>query len=378
MVSLVNIKRQVSAALEHDLAVALQELLKNAPWLRGWRIQAATGRDRHWDLKASGPVTTGGRATLCVECKSLSFQPSQFPTIAQRECPAARSGATARVLAMPRVSPRMAALCRASGWSWYDLAGNCHLEIPGLLLIERTGLASPTLPVASRVNLGTRGVARVVRALLAPENAGRRWTQRGLVAHFAQLTSRVPAPSLALVNKVVQHMRNQAFLNELPRRGFTVRDYEGLLQAWATAYRFDRHTRRPYFTLLHGRALRDRLHELGSGDDGRLAYAAFSAADLQAPAVRQPRTWLYLGPHVETEFQSRVEAKLVDSGENLVVLIPDDPGVFYRAETGPNRPTCTNAVQTYVDLIHAGGRGEEAATALLQQRLKPAWSAKPR
>ena len=24
------------------------------------------------------------------------------------------------------------------GWSWYDLAGNCRLEIPGVLLIERS------------------------------------------------------------------------------------------------------------------------------------------------------------------------------------------------------------------------------------------------
>ena len=109
--------------------------------------------------------------------------------------------------------------------------------------------------------------------------------------------------------------------------------------------------------------------------EGRLAYAAFSAADLQAPAVRQPRTWLYLDPNIEQEFQSVVEAKSVDSGENLVVLIPDDRGVFYRAEPGGNRAACTNAVQTYVDLAHSGGRGEEAADAILQQRLKPAWSA---
>ncbi len=40
---------------------------------------------------------------------------------------------------------------------------------------------------------------------------------------------------------------------------------------------------------------------------------------------------------------------------------------------GDNRMSCTNAVQTYVDLYHCGGRGEEAAEALLNQRLKPGW-----
>jgi hypothetical protein len=66
----------------------------------------------------------------------------------------------------------------------------------------------------------------------------------------------------------------------------------------------------------------------------------------------------------------------VDSGENLVVLIPDDDGVFSVSDSGPmgdNRMSCTNAVQTYVDLYHCGGRGEEAAEALLNQRLKPEW-----
>jgi len=73
------------------------------------------------------------------------------------------------------------------------------------------------------------------------------------------------------------------------------------------------------------------------------------------------------------------EAKLVDSGENLVVLIPEDDGVFYLGEggaMGEQRLSCTNPVQTYVDLFHCGGRGEEAAEALLEQNLKPAWKAR--
>ena len=92
--------------------------------------------------------------------------------------------------------------------------------------------------------------------------------------------------------------------------------------------------------------------------------------------MRQPKTWLYLSLALEDEFRSRLEAKPVDSGENLVVLIPDDDGVFYLGDGGTmedKRLSCTNAVQTYVDLYHCGGRGEEAAEALLNQRLKPEW-----
>jgi hypothetical protein len=374
----VNIARGHDSTLERDLAEVLAQLLSSASWFRQWRIAPGKAGAREWDLVVSGPVPLGGRAFLCVECKSLNFQPSQFASLVNRRCPASRNVVSAKVLAMPRVSARMAALCQEHGWSWYDLAGNCRLEIPGVLLIERAGKEPVQAPPRRGANLGTPEAARVVRALLAPENAGRRWTQREMVAHFADLTPAVPAPSLALVNKVVQHLRDQAFLEPLPNRGFRVRDYEGLLKAWRTSYRFDRHLRRPYFTLLQGRALQEKLRTLDPDGQGRLAYAAFSAADIQAPAVRQPRTWLYLYPGVERALESTVEAKPVDSGENLVVMIPDDKGVFYRVETGTNRPPCTNAVQTYVDLASAGGRGEEAAEAILQQRLKPAWSAASR
>jgi hypothetical protein len=378
MAKVVNNSRSSASALERALAHVLRELLSSVSWLQRWNVEPAKAADRGWDLKASGPAAGGGKAVLCVECKNLNFQPSQFSSLIDRPCSAGRNVASAKVLAMPRVSPRMAALCHSHGWSWYDLGGNCRLEIPGVLLIERSGNEPVKALPRSGANLSTPEAGRVVRALLAPENAGQRWTQRDMVAHFADLTPRVPAPSLALVNKVVQHLRGQAFLEQLPNRGFRVRDYEGLLQAWRAAYRFDRHSRHPYFTLLQGAALQDRLRALDPDSQGRLAYATFSAADLQAPAVRQPRTWLYLDPNVEQQFQSVAEAKPVDSGENLVVLIPDDAGVFYRLEAGSKRPACTNAVQTYVDLAHSGGRGEEAAEAILQQRLKPAWSAASR
>ena len=374
MLSGANRNRGYDSALERDLARVLTELMGSASWLQRWRMEPGMSGDPEWDLLVSGPVPGGGKAVLCVECKGLNSQPSQFGSLVGRPCSARKNVASGKVLGMPRVSPRMAALCQEHGWSWYDLAGNCRLEIPGVLLIERSGKEPVKAQPRSGANLSTPEAARVVRALLAPENAGQRWTQREMVAHFADLVPRVPAPSLALVNKVVQHLRDQAFLEQLPNRGFRIRDFEGLLQAWRAAYRLDRHRSRPYFTLLQGRALQDRIRALDPAGEGRLAYAAFSAADLQAPAVRQPRTWLYLDPNIEQEFQSVVEAKSVDSGENLVVLIPDDRGVFYRVEPGANRAACTNAVQTYVDLAHSGGRGEEAAEAILQQRLKPSWS----
>jgi hypothetical protein len=374
MTNIVNISRLTPQDVERRLGDVLRELLARATWLRGWTVkpQTSRGHDSGWDLTASGTLPGGRKAVLCVECK-VHFQPSQFSSLIDRPCHGHRQKNTIRALAMPHVSPRMAMLCQEHGWSWFDLAGNCHIEIPGALLIERTGQEPVRIHQRLGANLGTPEAGRVVRALLAPENAGKRWTQRDMVAHFSVLTPPVAAPSLALVNKVVQHLRDQAFLESLPNRGFRVRDYEGLLQAWRASYRLDRSTRRRYFTLLQSRTLSDKLRMLEPVAQGRVVYAAFTAAEFQAPHVRQPRTWLYVASDMEEQLISTVEAKSVDSGENLVVLIPDDAGVFYQLDAGKNRLSCTNAVQTYIDLVHSGGRGEEAGEAVLEQRLKPAW-----
>jgi hypothetical protein len=93
---------------------------------------------------------------------------------------------------MPFVTPRLADLCQQRGWSWYDLAGNCLIDVPNAIHLERHGCA----PVHSRprpaANLSTPEAGRIIRALLAPENGGRKWTQRGMETHFGELTRPVP------------------------------------------------------------------------------------------------------------------------------------------------------------------------------------------
>jgi len=369
-----NVNLASGFRVERDLAARLKELLGNVDWLHGWQVEHIGGlQSAGFDLLASGPLPGGGKAALCVECKN-ELRPGMFRTIAGRTfSPSGHHEVVVPVLAMPWVSPRVAELCVEHGWSWFDLAGNYRLDVPGVLRLEHTGndpVHKRPSPVA---NLSTTEAARVIRALLLPDNTTNRWTQRAMQDHCK------PNVSLGLVNKVVRHLRDEAFIEIAEGGGFQLRDPVKLLFAWRDAYRFDRHERCGYFTLLQGKKLRDALVRLGLESGGFACYAAFSAAEFQAPHVRQPKTWLYVREDDLSKFEELVEAKEVDSGENLVVLIPQDEGVFYLADggtMGENRMSCTNEVQTYVDLYHCGGRGEEAAEALLSQRLKPEWKLK--
>lgn len=366
------------AALEKALAAKLEELLRDVIWMRGWQVQQAdSARDAGFDLLATVPLPAGGQAALCVECKR-ELRPGVFRTLAERTLkPPGRFAAVVPVLALPWVSPRLAELCAEHGWSWFDLAGNHRLDVPGLLHLRHTGNAPVHARPRPAANLGTPEAGRVIRALLVPFNTGKRWTQREMEGHFGKLEKPIPEPSLGLVNKVVRHLRDEAFIEIGKDGGFRLRDPLKLLCAWRDAYRFDRHERRGYFTLLQGIKLREALAGLDLRTGSFTTYAAFSAADFQAPHVRQPKTWLYVREQDVSLFEELVEAKRVDSGENLVVLIPNDEGVFYLGDggtVGDYRMGCTNVVQTYVDLYHCGGRGEEAAEALLNQRLKPEWN----
>ena len=370
-----NRKPISSAELVKALEARLRGLLGQVTWLRGWSIRNfPSDLDHGFDLLVTLSLPHSRPVDLWVQCKAEP-RPSQFPysQVVSKVPPE-----PVLVFAAPIISPRMAEVCRESGWSWFDLAGNCRIEVPGLLQLQHTGRAPVHQTPKPIANLSTPEAGRIIRALLLPENVRQRWTQRLLAEHFGKLEHPLREPSLGLVNKVIRHLREEAFIEQAPDGGFRLREPQKLLFVWRDAYRFDRHERRSCFTMLQGNKLRAALYRFGL-QASLAAYASFSAADFQAPHVRQPKTWLYVPRQDLSALEEMVEVKTVDSGENTIVLIPDDEGVFYRCDggtTGDQRMACTNTVQTYVDLWHSGGRGQEAAEALLEQRLKPEWKAK--
>jgi hypothetical protein len=367
-----------AAQLEHALAAKLRELLGQVDWLRSAKVVLYPVPDAGFDLLATVPLANGKEAALCVECKR-ELRPNLFRQLVERpDSPLHQPGVVVKVLALPWVSPRIAELCAENGWSWFDLAGNHRIDVPGWLHLERTGGQSVYSPPRPTANLSTPEAGRVVRALLAPQNAGKRWTQRKLAEHFRDLddqTKPIPNTSLGLANKVVRYLREEGYVED-SAEGIHVNNPLKLLFAWRDVYRFDRHERRSYFTLLQGQRLRDAIRRFGYRK--LAAYASFSAAEIQAPQVRQNKTWLFVDQQEISRLEEMVEAKPVDSGENIVVLIPDDEGVFYMSDAGmaADHLDCTNPVQTYVDVWHSGGRGQEAAEAVLAQCLKPQWQAK--
>ena len=355
------------AILEREVADRLHSLLAEVAWVKQSRLEAVGGAD--FVVQVGG--ADGRRAVFLVHVKS-ELRPSAFPAWAA----ARRRTDAMQVLALPIISPRLAELCRQHGWSWLDLAGNCWLDAPGLLRIERSGARPVRRPPRRGSSLKTPAFARVLRVLLSPAHADSEWTQRTLQAATCYRLPAEKPVSLGLVNKVAQHLRDQGFVTAVDA-GLRLRDPVGLLTAWREEYRLDDRQRLSYFTLLKPRSLGESIDRLTTDYGAICAYAAFSAAERQAPQVRQPRTWVYVRADHLDDFVRAAEAKPVDSGENLVLLLPGDPGVFQVFGSahgdGFTGSVCTDPVQTHVDLAKLGGRGEEAAQAIFEQQLLPAW-----
>lgn len=368
--------------LERVFEAKFRQIISEAIPLSKVDVVSEIGPDRGVDFVLYSKSPLGPTLEFSVECKA-NPRPSQVPVAPDasrisvipavaitRDFDAHKKLKHVRswIFAAPFVSQRLGEVCWDRGWGWFDLAGNCRIGIPGLLYIERKGNEPVHRTVRPEANLGTPEAAQVIRALLKPEHNVLSWSsQRDLQSQTK------PGVSLGLINKVVSHLRSEGHLVDEPNEGFRVTDKAKLLAAWRDDYRFDRIPKVEWFTLLKGQEIEAALRKINNGNATRIAWAAFSAADRQAPMVRQLKYWLMASDdHIDWAVDE-LKAKPVGTGANLVLLTAPDSGYLDGIQEEDQAGPCTHPLQTYVDTWHAGTRGQEAANAVLERRLKPSW-----
>lgn len=270
------------------------------------------------------------------------------------------------VVISPFVSEAAAELLIKRGIGYWDASGNCRIW-SGALYIERKGCPNRYARQASLGSLFTRAGQRLLRPLLDPQFAGQTWTLRDLAK------AAYPGVSLGQAHALVKLLENQNHIARLPE-GIQVRDPGALLRTWAREAKPPRIVQRRFYSTLSQDAFRKRFEEalpsLGNGVHAMLA--SFSAASELAPFVRQHRSFLYWSGDPEP-LQRALELQSVPDGENVVAILAPDEGVFYGRSL--DRAPITSPVQTFIDLMHAGGRGEEAAENLFDRILKPRYEA---
>jgi Transcriptional regulator, AbiEi antitoxin, Type IV TA system len=354
-----GLEKQAVSALTSLAVSALTSLLEEVPTIRVRKVSIdPDGPDHGIDILAKIDVANRRRSIVC-EVKS-SGQPRHVRLgLLQLHHYVAQQPDVVPIFIAPYLSAEARALCREQKVGFLDLEGNARLAFDGVF-IERL---VPTRPAAARRELKSvfkPKSARILRVLLRDPN--RAWRVAEL-ADAAQV-------SFGHVSNVRSILIDSEWA-QLSEGGLVLSKPDSLLDAWREAYESPAAGREGFYTTLHGRLFDEAARRALSSKfgSGRIAFASFSAAQWLAPYGRTVTHYFYAEEDAVVRLKSDLKLAAIQKGENVVVMIPKDNGLFLDVVEPAPGAVCTSPVQTYLDLANAGERGREAADHLRHEKL---------
>jgi hypothetical protein len=346
-----------------EAADRLEAALREVPFLSQATIRRERSRgDSGVDLILTVRSPQVNRRLIC-EVKS-----SGQPRIAREACRSlheyVRSDNRAYpIFIAPYIAPTAAAICDQYEVGYFDLAGNCRLAFDQVY-IRRERFPNPSVKKRDLRSLYSPKAERVLRVLLT---AGKQsWRMQDL-ADEAQV-------SLGQVANVKKLLSDREWI-ESEEAGFRLRSLDAavvpMITEWAKTYRIERSTTGEYYSLQPIPVMESELVEAGRQVSAQVAFSGFSGAVRFAPAVRYQRVTAYVLGSVPA-LADRMGLKPVSSGANVSLLEPYDEGVLYGIREVEGAPV-VSPVQLYLDLAQIKGRGEEAASAVLEEVITPKW-----
>jgi hypothetical protein len=350
-------------SVENSALEALNAVLGRVPTLKVKEIElGAQARDAEIDILVRLKISGRPHVLVC-EVKN-DGQPRYVRLgLLQLRKYIERLGKDATpVLIAPFLSSQAQALCREQGAGFLDLEGNVRLVFDGIY-IERSVSGRPAVEHRELRSLFKPKSAQVLRTML--RDPARTWR----VTELAEAAG----VSLGHINNVKVGLLNREW-GEVSDNGLFLSNPNVLLDAWRDAYEPPAGRRMRFYSALHGAAFEQAVRQiLRVGSENRQAiFASFSAAQWLAPYGRTGTQYFYADEAGVQVLQTALSLSSPSMGENVVVTIPKDEGLF-RSTVEPARgAVCTDSVQTYLDLGAAGERGREAAAHLRHELMK--WS----
>jgi hypothetical protein len=350
-------------SIEKRAIEALMAILNEVPLIKLKGIESESqALDGQVDILARISIS-GERHTLACEVKT-DGQPRhvRVALLQLRNYIANVAGDATPVLIAPFLSSQAQALCREQGVSFLDLEGNVRLVLDGIF-IERSVASSPAVARRELRSLFKPKSARVLRAML--RDPGRKW-------RLAELAEAADV-SLGHINNVKVGLLDREW-GEVSDNGLFLSAPDMLLDAWRSAYGSPAGQRTGFYTTLHGSAFDDAVRRvLGVGSKkGQAVLASFSAAQWLAPYGRTGTQYFYANEAGVRQLEAALTLSMPSKGENVIITIPTDEGLFLSTVEPAPGVVCTDPVQTYLDVAVAGERGREAAEHLRRELLK--WS----
>lgn len=346
-----------------EIEPRLREILDEVPFVRAkrWKAQSRPARRRAaTQIDLAVDLVAGGKAwQLLVEAKGSGEPRIVRAGIQQLQQYSRRGKRTYGVVAASYIGPESRKICRDAGIGFIDVAGNCRLVFDQVF-VERLG--APNLVVERRPlrSIFAPKASRILRVLL--EAPKRPWKVQDL--------AREARVSLGLAAKVKQRLLDLEFARE-GEGGLLLVRAEELIRQWGATHSYLKSHSLDCYGPGEVANLERQLSDYCGQNSVRYGLALFSGAARVAPVARYARGFAYVQEDAAIVAKD-LGWKPVPSGANFTLLIPLDDGLWYGTRDVDDESIVSD-VQLYLDLVSYKGRGEEAANAILEQRLRLRW-----
>ena len=343
------------AEVKAELAVMLTEILDGFDVLDVRRDTFISG-NRRIDILAKVRVGRTERA-LVIEVKAKGEPRYAKLAIQQLKALLELCPNGYPVFAAPYISQRTREICKKEGVGFIDLVGNVYLRFSSVLV----DIVSPeTWPSERRraKKLFTPKGTRVIRALLQDHDRPARITD------LADICDMSPGG----VHWTVELLEDRGYVERDERKRVVLARPGDLLDAWAKEWSMDRNDWETFFSLESSTdSIMASLADAALGTTTEYAFTLLAGASQVAPYVRFNDVWVYIGRE-EEGWGRNLDLQPVDSGGNVIIIRPYEPGVFMGLQDLNGFMVVSN-IQLYIDLYNFKGRGREQAEFLRETAL---------
>lgn len=339
---------------------ALRALLEHVPVIKLLDIEREIqGPDSGAGLVAHIEISSRHHTLVC-EVKA-NGQPRHVRTalLELRNYMAHHAQDATPVFIAPYLSSEAQAMCTEQAIGFLDLEGNARLQFD-TVFIERQVASRPAVERRELRSLFKPKSAQVLRVML------REPSQAWRVAELAETAD----VSIGHISNVRTALLDREWA-QVSDTGLFLSDPDALLDAWRDDYEPPAGKRMSFYTTLHGSTFEEAVREVLRSDrtTAQAAFASFSAAHWLAPYGRTGTQYFYADDIGLERLQTALKLSSAAKGENVVITLLKDSGLFRDCVEPAPGAICTSPVQTYLDLAAAGERGREAAEHLRHERL---------
>jgi hypothetical protein len=263
------------------------------------------------------------------------------------------------IFAAPFISEESAGLCEQVGIGYVDFVGNCRFSFDRVY-IEQSGNPNRLAQKRDLKSLYSTKAERVLRVLL--NNPNRSWK----ILELAE-ESRVSTGEAYNIKKLL--LDREWIKADNP--GIRLTKWNRLISEWSEKYTYIKNQIREYYSLANTVNIESDLAEACQNRGIKYALTGFSGAARLAPMVKYNRAMIYIDADPDTIARA-LGLKEVSSGSNVMIFLPYDSGVFYRAKSIDGIEV-VSPVQLYLDLKGFRGRGEEAADEIYAGVIQKEW-----